>query len=333
LDPGPSFTTKVSDTRRTAVNEWFAHTLLSRLNDKFNGCIILIMQRLHEDDLTGHLLKTGGWKMLRLPAIAEKQESHEWVNLMGVRKSFTRQCGEALHVEREPLSVLEEIRKNMGSYNFEGQYQQSPAPPGGGMVRQDWFRRYAAPPAKFDSIFQSWDTANKMSELNDFSVCTTWGVVGKNLYLLNVLRKRLEYPDLKRAVCSQAQAFSAVTVLIEDKASGTQLIQELKREDLCNVRGYNSTLDKQMRLVSVTSTIENGFVYLPEKAAWLDDYLHEMILFPRGNFDDQVDSTSQALLWIRENRHPYGLLAWYEALASKTAVSEMQERLFTRRYI
>jgi predicted phage terminase large subunit-like protein len=225
------------------------------------------------------------------------------------------------------------LQQWMGHRDFEGQYQQSPAPPGGGMVRQDWFRRYAAPPAKFDSIFQSWDTANKMSELNDFSVCTTWGVVGKNLYLLNVLRKRLEYPDLKRAVCSQAQAFSAVTVLIEDKASGTQLIQELKREDLCNVRGYNSTLDKQMRLVSVTSTIENGFVYLPEKAAWLDDYLHEMILFPRGNFDDQVDSTSQALLWIRENRHPYGLLAWYEALASKTAVSEMQERLFTRRYI
>jgi phage terminase large subunit-like protein len=104
----------------------------------------------------------------------------------------------------------------------EAQYQQTPAPLGGGLVKEEWFRRYEANqlPESFDRVVQSWDTANKATELSDFSVCTTWGVKGKNLYLLGVLRKRLEYPDLKRAVREQQAMFNASVVLIEDKASG-----------------------------------------------------------------------------------------------------------------
>ena len=139
-----------------------------------------------------------------------------------------------MHPERQSLATIKLIRRTIGEYNFAGQYQQAPAPQGGGMVKAAWFRNYAPNerPDTFDRVVQSWDTANKATELSDFSVCTTWGILGKELYLLHVLRKRMEYPELKRAVREQRQAFEASVVLIEDKASGTQLIQELIQEGL-----------------------------------------------------------------------------------------------------
>jgi len=150
-----------------------------------------------------------------------------------------RRAGEA-HPEREPLEVLNRIREIQGEYNFAGQYQQAPAPLGGGLVKAEWFKTYteADRPAKFEMIFQSWDTANKSTELSDYSVCTTWGVKEKHLYLLHVLRKRFDYPELKRAVREQAEAFDAAPILIEDRASGTQLIQELVSEGMHAVQKY-----------------------------------------------------------------------------------------------
>jgi predicted phage terminase large subunit-like protein len=156
-------------------------------------------------------------------------------------------------------------------------------------------------PEKFDLVFQSWDTANKPTELSDYSVCTTWGVKEKHTYLLHVCRKRLGYPELKRAVLEQTEAFSPTTILIEDKASGTQLIQELISEGEHAIKKYEPTMDKTMRMYSVTSTIENGFVHLPDKTAWLGEYLHELTSFPKGKYDDQADSTSQALDWFKQN--------------------------------
>ena len=139
--------------------------------------------------------------MVRFPAIAEVDEVHEIETIWGPR-TFMRRRGEALHPEREPLDTLDRIRRTVGEYNFAGQYQQSPAPLGGGLVKQEWFKCYGENhlPKSFDRIVQSWDTANKATELSDFSVCTTWGIKGKSLYLLGVLRKKLEYPTLKRAV-------------------------------------------------------------------------------------------------------------------------------------
>jgi predicted phage terminase large subunit-like protein len=135
--------------------------------------------------------------------------------------------------------------------------------------------------------------------LNDYSVCTTWGRADKKLYLLDVLRKRLDYPDLKRAVKAQAEIYKAKNILIEDKASGTQLIQDLIADGLQSVTRYQPKIEKVMRMHSVTSTIENGFVHVPEQASWLAEYLHEMAIFPNGRFDDQADSTSQALDWAK----------------------------------
>jgi hypothetical protein len=211
----------LSEAQRQAANEWFDHTLYSRLNDKQQGAIVVIMHRLHEDDLVGHVLAQKDWEIVRLPAIAEEDETVIVDSLLG-RHCFERRRGEALHPAREPLPMLEQIRRTIGEYNFAGQYQQMPAPLGGGLVKAAWFRHCTPQelPAEFDQVVQSWDTASKASELSDCSVCTSWGIHGKNLYLLDVLRQRMEYPELKRAVRAQYELFRPSVVLIEDKASG-----------------------------------------------------------------------------------------------------------------
>jgi len=227
------------------------------------------------------------------------------------------------------LEVLKNLRQTVGEYNFAGQYQQEPAPLGGGMVKAEWFRSYVSgeEPSHFDQVVQSWDTANKSAELNDYSVCTTWGQKNRKIYLLHVLRRRMDYPDLKRAVCDQAERFRPTNTLIEDKASGTQLIQELIRDGVYGVTRYEPNMDKVIRLHSITGMIENGFVYLPTKSDWLEPYLHELTTFPSGKFDDQADSTSQALDWLKQRTHSYGVLDYYkqEMLAQKLRLPEGYE--------
>jgi predicted phage terminase large subunit-like protein len=155
----------------------------------------------------------------------------------------------------------------IGEYNFAGQYQQMPAPLGGGLVKVGWFRQYAAEEVpQFERVVQSWDTASKATELSDFSVCTSWGISGKNLYLIDVLCRRMVYPELKRAVRERYERLRPSVVLIEDKASGTQLIQELIADGLHAVTRYQPRLDKIMRMHAQTAMIENGFVHLPDAA-------------------------------------------------------------------
>src|SRR5437879_846096 len=317
----------LSDAQRKAANEWYDHTLYSRLNDKRHGAIVIIMQRLHEDDLVGHVLAQEGWEILSFPAIAEADEVHRIETIWG-EQCFRRRQGEALHPDREPLDTLDRIRRTIGEYNFAGQYQQSPAPLGGGLVKAEWFKRYRENerPERFDRIVQSWDTANKATELSDFSVCTTWGVKGKDLFLLAVFRRRLEYPALKRAVREQLSLFGANEVLIEDKASGTQLIQELIADGCHGVTRYQPTTDKIMRLNSQTGVIENGFVHIPETAPWLAEYLHEMTVFPNGKHDDQVDSTAQFLDWSNKPFPNQGFYEWARRQAERYRNPDNPER-------
>jgi predicted phage terminase large subunit-like protein len=307
----------LSEAQRKAVNEWYDHTLVSRLNDKRAGCIILIMQRLHQDDLVGHVLAQEPWETISFPAIAERDESHMIGTPLGAIR-FGRRAGELLHPAREPRAAVERIRSALGEYHFAGQYQQAPSPRGGGLVRDEWFRRYADGqlPEKFEQIVQSWDTANKATELSDYSVCTTWGVKDKRFYLLGVLRKRMDYPTLKRAVREQWQSFDAKVVLIEDKASGTQLIQELAEEGLHAVTRYVPECDKIMRLHAQTGAIENGFVHVPAQAHWLAEYLHELTTFPASKYDDQVDSTSQFLDWSKRRPAGWSIAEYYRRSAA-----------------
>ena len=291
----------LSETSRTAANEWFENTLRSRLNNKKDGAIVIIAQRLHQDDLVGHVLEEDGWEVLSFPAIAESDEDVPIITPYGVRR-FRRKAGEALHPDREPLGVLKQLRDSMGEYNFQAQYQQSPAPVGGAMIKTEWLRYYEpGEQPTFSMIIQSWDTANKSGELNDYSVCTTWGMRDGRYYLRHVLRQKLNFPDLKRAVALQAQAYSPSIILIEDKASGTQLIQELTAEGVFAIKAYAPPpgTDKVLRLHAQATGFENGLVFLPTKASWLADYVTELTSFPGAKYDDQVDSTTQALDYMR----------------------------------
>lgn len=301
----------LSKALRENTNHWFSHTLFSRLNSKATGCIILVMQRLAQGDLTDYLIEQGGWTVLNLAAIAQDDEEYVFDNTFG-RVKIIRRKGEALHPAHESLETLESIRKNVGSAVFSAQWLQEPTPPEGLMVKREWFKRYTPEdlPDSFDQVVMSVDSANKATELSDYSAMTIWGVNGKEIYLLHVLRRKLNYPDLKRTVIETAQQFAASTVLIEDRASGTQLIQELLADGLYAVTGVEPVGDKVMRMNAQTAMIENGFVYLPTEAHWLDEYLHEMTAFPNAKHDDQVDSTAQALQWVKATPEP-GILGFY----------------------
>jgi predicted phage terminase large subunit-like protein len=201
--------------------------------------------------------------------------------------------------------------------NFAAQYQQRPAPAGGGMIKAAWLQRFRlADPPSFDRIVQSWDTANKPSELSDYAVGATWGVKGTRFYLMNVLRKKLSCPELRRAVIEQDRLFRPQSIVIEDRASGTQLIQDLIDDGLSHVARFSPDGDKIMRLHAQSAVIENGFVFLPEEAPWLADYLSELTTFPAGRHDDQVDSTAQFLAWTtKKKRPPESFLAMMELYA------------------
>jgi predicted phage terminase large subunit-like protein len=299
-----------SEVERNRANRWYQNTLLSRLNDKTKGVIIVIMQRLHENDFVGHIATLDHWEKVSLPAIAQRDESHTVVTPFGSYLHH-RAEGEALHPAREPLAELERLRRSMGTDRFAGQYLQNPMAPGGNLIKVEWFRYYEpGQTPKFDRIVQSWDTANKAKDTNDFTVCTTWGVIGQYRYLLDVYRKRMEYPELKRTVRELADIRKANEILIEDKGSGIQLIQELKLEGLHRVAAYNPRGDKYERLKAQTATIEAGLVFIPTAAHWLDAFLNELMLYPHSRYADQVDSLSQALDSIRPK--PGGAQGWLD---------------------
>ncbi len=289
-----------SETARLAVIDWFKNTVLSRLDDKSRDVIIVVMQRVHEDDLAGVLMQDPSWHVLELPAVAEADVE---VPLTFGRTKLRRE-GEVLSPTREPIEVLEQLKRTMGSYDFAAQYQQRPAPKGGGLIKWVWFKTYVQLPIRQpgDRIVQSWDIAHTISETADYSVCTTWLLRGRVSYLLHVLRKKLEYPELKKLLIAHALAYDTSTVLIENKSAGQPLLQELKQVPGLYVVPCDPENDKETRMYAETPQIESGDVVLPTDATWLADFRAEICAFPKGKHDDQVDSVSQYLNWAREQQ-------------------------------
>jgi predicted phage terminase large subunit-like protein len=293
----------MSEPARRRVIDWYAGTLVSRLNDKERGPIVVVMQRLHENDLAGHLLGQGGWQHLDLPAIAIEDS----IIPIGHGKLFTRRRGDVLHAERESHAVLERIKAEIGTLMFSAQYQQRPVPLEGNLVKRDWFRLHDHPPSPGpgDLVVQSWDIAMMTGEANDFSVCTTWRMTKADYYLIDVFRARLQYPDLRRKVASLVARHGANIILIEKAGPGMTLLQDL-RSDLPNGMtcpiGVKPDGSKADRMVAQSAKIEAGHVHLPKQAEWLDSFLLELLAFPHGRHDDQVDSVSQFLKWAAARR-------------------------------
>ena len=290
-----------SEAQRNAANEWYDNTLYSRLNDK--------RDRLHHRDHAALARRRSGRARAGAGGLGStcasrplpKNSRNSSSKHPFGRGGYTRKEGDA----PSPGPGAAEVLASIPCKHRRAQFRR-PVPAGTGAARRRTGQGsvvqdvHEGARGRSDSIrcFRVGIPRTSCPRLADYSVCTTWGLKDKRLYLLHVFRKRLNYPELKRAVREQANMHRATLVLIEDKASGTQLVQELVNEGLRIVRAVKPEGDKVMRFNAQTATIENGFVYLPQEAPWLADYVHEITTFPNAKYDDQADSTSQALAWI-----------------------------------
>lgn len=289
--------------RATAIRV-FKETLTSRLVDPISSAIVIVMQRLHEGDVSGYILaKDLGYTHLCLPM--EFEPKRKCYTSIGFEDPRTYE-GELLFPERFPDSVVQRDKNVMGSRATAGQFQQSPAPAGGSIFEETWLNWYGEI-TKYSRIVISWDTGFKENELNDPSVATVWGEIPEGYHLLEVVRKRMGYPELRKKSEALAEKWSSnkylftgnvqLLNLIEDKASGQSLIQDLTKSTKLNIVAINPESDKITRASTCSPQVEAGKVYLKTGAPWVDDYVSELTVFPNGNHDDQVDSTSQFLNW------------------------------------
>lgn len=294
----------MSKLSREKTNIWYDSVFGSRHNDKKKGCTIVIMQRLHEKDLCGHIETLEPWEKLVLPG--ENDGPSRTYHFFGMQHEY--KSGEYLHPAREGKEEFDVAKLRLGAYGFSAQYQQKPTPVGGGVIKLGWFKRYDVRPAKFLKVIQSWDTAIKAGVGNDWSVCITWGETESGYYIIDVVRERLEYPDLKRRVQSAAMKHAPDVILIEDKGSGQSLLQDLRRDTKLPVIAIMPEGDKGLRVERCSPTIEAGVCYLPNPGPdtpWLHDLETEVSGFPNTEYMDQVDALSQYLNWAKSSRRTY----------------------------
>jgi len=291
----------MSAAERLRVIDWYRRTVYSRLDNKKDDVIIVVMQRIHVEDLAGHLESQGGWTVLKLPAIAPEAASIP----ISQGEVHEREKGELLHPDREDKKVLDEAKETLGSHGFQAQYQQDPVPPGGNMIKRKWFKRYDKRPDRdwFSNTVQSWDTAMETGEQTSYTVATTWGVRENRYYLLDVFRDRLGFPSLKKKAIRHACTWGADTILIEKAALGHALLQSLGQETGLPVIAVSPKHDKETRAAQVTPLIEARRVFLPEEASWLAEFEQEILAFPDGKHDDQVDSLTHFLRWADKRDH------------------------------
>jgi predicted phage terminase large subunit-like protein len=234
--------------------------------------VVLVMQRVHEDDLAGRLMEKGGWEHLKVQAIAEIDERIA----IGCRRFHRRKMGDVIDPQGDSHEALLDMKRSMGELYFSAQYQQEPIPTAGNLIKSAWLKSYEA------TLQFSWNDRLVISldtELSDFSVATVWLVRKANCHLLDLWRERVDYPDLKRAVLHLVEKHRGATLLIEDKGSGTSLIQDLRAENRA-VIAFHPEGDKLTRLSKVSAHFEAGCVLFPTellarqseiRTAWLPE--------------------------------------------------------------
>lgn len=301
-DPAKDYKTASSPTYQEAVIDWYNTTFFTRADPKING-IIIILTRWHQNDLAGQLLKLaeeGGeqWRVVSFPMEAEKEEFHE---LNGKRYAL-RKPGEILFPERMPRSFVEKA-KQLGSLVWNALYQQRPTAKGGGLIKTHWFGEYSELPVmKWRAVYG--DTAQKIKEVNDFSVFEHWGLgVDGYMYLIDMIRGKWESDELKRRAVAfwtkskQLKNGPLRHMAIEDKSSGTGLIQSIRKDAICPVKAIQRDKDKYTRLMDTQGYIESGYIKLPKEALFINDFLVEMeAINPEFNtHDDQLDPMMDAI--------------------------------------
>lgn len=287
---------------RQKVIDWFEQTFVSRLNNRNKGAIILVMQRLHSDDLAGYLRKDSNWHHLKIPAISSDDYFFN-LKTNSYTKKYQYVRGETLESYKEPIDCLTKLEQEIGSYNYHAQYLQEPIPQGCSLLNIEDISFYENLPDRFDYFVQSWDTAIKISENSDYSVCSIWGILDQKYYLVSLVRKKINYPELKNLTEKLANEYKPRFILIEDKASGQQLIQDLGfLEDNIRVIGIKPRLDKVTRFASVVPLFQSGSVLIPKQSSVI---LKELLNFPHIKNDDIVDSVSQFLNFMKDKSFKY----------------------------
>lgn len=304
-DPVKDEEEAASQTIRDKVWDWYQKVFRTRAEP--DAAIIIVMTRWHQGDLVGRLLKQS----------QEDPAADQW-EILHFR---AMQDGQALWTERYPIEVLENIRSSIGGRAFESLYQGNPTVAEGQIIKREWWQYFRERP-QFSRTIHSWDTAFKDKTKNDYSVCSVWGEAQNGYYLLDIWRDRVEFPELKRVAVALYDRDMPNVVIVEDKASGQSLIQEMQRNTRIPVLPVKVDSNKVARANSVTPLIEAGKVFLPENASWLFDYIEELSAFPNAEHDDQVDSTTQALSFMRMGQEQEEVVI-YDAME---AVRELELR-------
>jgi predicted phage terminase large subunit-like protein len=276
--------------KRDHVNTWFSESLTTRLNDPATGRILVIMQRLHQQDLTGYLISdpNTSYKQIILPMRYEGDK-----NEYDARKNV----GEILTL-RHTDKTLSQLESDLGSYATAGQLQQRPSPREGGIIKNKWIKYYSELP-KVKKWSWSWDTAIKEGQQNDYSVGTLWAECEDGYYLVDMYRAKLEYPELRNQVRILYEKQNCSEVLVEDKASGQQIVQDFKRIGkmpvIPMIPGKDMPRSKLERVELISPLFESGKVYFPRDQKWVSSIVDELVNFPNAAHDDIVDSISQYL--------------------------------------
>jgi predicted phage terminase large subunit-like protein len=294
-----------SDIERQNALDWYDSTIPTRVNNA-ESAIVVVQQRLHDQDLTGHLLERGGWEIVCLPGMYERNHPHAFIDDPRTEE------GETLDPVRLPPERFDELKLELGSYGFSGQIQQRPSPAEGGILKRDWWQFYdAADPPPFQTILTSWDMAFKDNEDSDWVVGQMWGKDLANCYLLAQVRGRLSFTNSKKAVLAldgwgNTRRYQG-SVLVEDKANGTAIVDVL-RGVVSSLIAVNPEGGKVSRAEAISPMVEAGNVYLPGgfipappgyEQTKTTDLIEECAAFPTGAHDDMVDAHTQGLLRLR----------------------------------
>ena len=313
-----------SDTVRKAAIDWWDVAMSTRVNDPKTSAMVIVMQRCHQRDLSGHLLEKGNFEHLCLPA---EYEGPGRVTAIGFFDPRT-EPGELLWPERFGPQEIAELKINLGSYAAAGQLQQRPSPAGGGIFKRHWFKYFqprganlppvvvqlpdgtpmsipaVEAPHQVDEQAQSWDCSFKDLDTSDYVVGQMWARLGPAFLLGDQVRGRMDCPATVKAVRGMTAKWpGTMAILIEDKANGSAVIQMLSHQ-IPGILAVNPGGGKVARAQAISPLVEAGNVYLPHPdfAPWVNDFIEECVQFPNGAHDDQVDAMTQILL--RWNQAP-----------------------------
>lgn len=306
-----------SDHVRQKLNLELERSVLTRHKGLGSQRVVVVQQRLHHDDTTGHLLRRPGWRHLSLAAIAEKDECYDFQTPFG-SDVYERKAGEVLNPAFESLESVLAYRDRTDPGQYRAAYQGDPVGAGDLVFKVDSIVRVRSEdwPTHFEYRAQSWDTSFLEGASNSYSVCTTWGVVGDKLYLLDTHRARHDIDALRAAALSLCANWKPHCIIIEAQASGWPLLQQLRNHpDMTGVRleGVRPVGSKLQRAAAQTDLLHGRRVHVPLDALWWPDLERELALFPHVAFKDQVDSIAQALAWLRE---PANRGSWWGVAAA-----------------